>query len=67
MKPPEKDAGTSIWISSDTKKKLEELKPHPRASYDEVVRDLLAKVQALELKLKEAEPCGTPTGLEESA
>lgn len=32
---------TTIWIKEDTKKGLDEVKVHPRETYDEVVKRLI--------------------------
>ena len=47
---------TSLRIKRKTIEKLEEMKIHPRQSYDEVIGDLISSSQAIQLNLnKKAE------------
>lgn len=46
---------TTVQVSSETKKKLDEEKDHPKETYDEVIRDLIEEREArLKKKIEKA-------------
>lgn len=46
---------TTVQVSSETKKKLDEEKDHPKETYDEVIRDLVEEREArLKKKIEKA-------------